>query len=215
VTGIDISSAMAEQARRACPMATIEVRDLRDLSAYADGSFDAIVAGFNVIDIVDHGDRLAVLTDVRRILAPDGLLLFSSHNRAYISSVHGPVRQIVADLAGRRFRRVGRGVVRLPRRVSNHRRLRRYERSEPNYAIVNDTAHDYSIVQYYITRDEQERQLAALGFVLLECRDLAGNEVPAGAAAGHTPELHYVGRVTDGDGGGDGDTVAPASAVTR
>lgn len=97
----------------------------------------------------------------------------------------------------------------------NHRRLRRYERSEPNYAIVNDTAHDYSIVQYYITRDEQERQLAALGFVLLECRDLAGNEVPAGAAAGHTPEMHYVGRVTDGDGGGDGDTVAPASAVTR
>jgi SAM-dependent methyltransferase len=195
LSGLDVSPVMVERALQACPAATIEVRDLRDLSAYGDGTFDAVVAGFNVIDIVDHEDRLSVLADVRRILAPDGLFLFSSHNRAFIRSVHGPVRQVFADLGRRRFRRAAGGIVRLPRRVANHRRLHPYERAEPTYAIVNDTAHDYAVLQYYVTRDEQEHQLAAAGFALLDCRDLGANEVPAGTAAGTSSELHYVARL--------------------
>jgi SAM-dependent methyltransferase len=195
LSGLDVSPVMAERARRACPSATIEVRDLRDLSAYDDRAFEAVVAGFNVIDIVDHDDRLAVLASVRRILEPDGLFLFSSHNRAFVPSVHGPMRQIFADLGARRLRRAAGAIVRLPRRVVNHRRLRPYERAEATYAIVNDTAHDYAVLQYYITRDEQERQLASLGFTLLECRDLGATEVPAGTTAGTSSELHYVARV--------------------
>jgi SAM-dependent methyltransferase len=195
LSGLDVSPVMAERARQVCPSATIEVRDLRDLSGYADGAFQAVVAGFNVIDIVDHEERLAVLAGVRRVLGSDGLFLFSSHNRAFIRSVHGPVRQVFADLRTRRFRRAAAGIVRLPRRVANHRRLHPYERTESTYAIVNDTAHDYAVLQYYITRDEQERQLAAAGYGLIECRDLAANEVPAGTAAGTSSELHYVARV--------------------
>jgi SAM-dependent methyltransferase len=198
VYGLDVSPDMVERARRSTPGATIDVRDMRDLSAYPSASFDGVVAGFNVIDAVGHDDRLSILSQVRRILVPGGVLVFSSHNRAFIPSVHRPARQVLADLADGRFRRAAKGIARLPARIANHRRLRPHERSEPAYAIVNDTAHDYSILHYYIARDDQERQLAALGFDLLECRDLAADLVPAGRAAATSSELHYVARRTGG-----------------
>jgi SAM-dependent methyltransferase len=190
--GIDISPAMVERARTVCPRATIDVRDLRDLSVYGNASFDAVVAPFNVIDILDNQSREAVLDEIGRILVPGGILVFSSHNLAFAPSVHGPVRQVVEDLRAGRLKRAAVGVVRLPRRMANHARQRRLERREAAYAILNDTAHDYAISQYYISRDEQERQLARHGLRLIESLDLAGSLVAAGAAAAISSELHYV-----------------------
>src|SRR4051794_445091 len=82
VHGVDVSAAMVEHARAACPSATIVQRDLRDLSVYDDESFDALVAAFNVLDILDHDDRRLALAGFARVLAPGGLLIMSSHNRA-------------------------------------------------------------------------------------------------------------------------------------
>jgi SAM-dependent methyltransferase len=190
--GIDVSRAMVRRASEACPGATIVVRDLREIDVYAEGSFDAVVAGFNVLDVLDHDDRQAVLDGIRRVLQPDGLLIFSSHNRGHAPAVLGPVAQLMQDLRQRRVRRVVVGLVRLPRRIANHARLRRLERDEAEYAVVNDVAHDYALAQYYIGRDDQERQLQRHGFRLVECLDLAGSAVMAGAVARGSSELHYV-----------------------
>jgi len=81
--GIDISPAMVEHCRRAYPRAAFSERDLRDLSMFEAGSFDAIVASYNVIDVLDDEHRRGVLDGLHRLLVPDGLLIFSTHNRDY------------------------------------------------------------------------------------------------------------------------------------
>ncbi len=170
VHGIDVSQAMVEHAQAACPEAIIVRRDLRDLSEYEPASFDALLAPFNVLDVLDHDDRERALEGFGRVVAPDGLLIMSSHNRAHAPFVVGPGRQLIEHLRARRLRSVAAGVVRLPRRMANRRRLGRLERDRPGYAIVNDSAHDYSILHYYISRDDQARQLGERG--------LRANRVP-------------------------------------
>ena len=83
---------------------------------------------------------------------------------------------------------------RLPLRTRNHRRIAPLERREPDYALVNDQAHDYQLLHYYIGRDAQGRQLADAGFELLDCLDGDGHTVQAGDAASGQSELHYAAR---------------------
>ena len=106
--------------------------------------------------------------------------------------VKGPAR----NLTGNPVRFVNR-LLRLPRSLPNHRRLSREQRIEADYAILNDEAHDYSLLHYYIARDGQDRQLAAHGFELLACVDLAANEVGPGEQAFGCHELHYAARRLD------------------
>ena len=198
VHGIDVSPAMVDATRAACPDAIVVRGDLRDLSAYGNESFDALVAPFNVIDVLDHDDRGRALAGFRRVLAPGGLLVMSSHNRGAASSVVGPGRQLVGHLRARRMRSVAGGVIHFPRRFANRRRLRPLERGQPGYAIVNDSAHDYSILHYYISRDAQAGQLTEHGFELVEALDLEARPVEAGEDASGSSELHYVARTAGG-----------------
>jgi hypothetical protein len=80
--------------------------------------------------------------------------------------------------------------------IYNHRRLAPLERNEERYAIVNDPAHGYRLLHYYIDRDEQERQLAEEDFELLECLDESGHVVRVGEPAAFSSELHYLARRT-------------------
>jgi hypothetical protein len=81
--------------------------------------------------------------------------------------------------------------------MSNRRRLRPYERQEEGYAIVNDEAHDFGLLHYYIDRDAQERQLADAGLDLIECIDRNGRSVAPGDHAADSSELYYVARAGD------------------
>jgi SAM-dependent methyltransferase len=194
VHAIDVSAAMVRRCREVCPQATVTQRDLRDLGEYESGYFEALVAPFNVLDVLDDGDRNRVLEDIVRIMSPGALLIMSTHNRAYAPRLVGPGRQLLANMRARKLRSTVAGIVRMPRRVANHRRLRRFERVEPGYSILNDDAHDHSMLHYYISRDDQARQLADHGFELLEVLDLQGEPVEPGEAAAGSPELHYVAR---------------------
>jgi SAM-dependent methyltransferase len=160
--------------------------DIRDLSGFAAGSFDAIVAGYNLLDVLSDADRRRALTDLRRMLVAGGLLVFSTHNRDV-----GPDRPIDRWRAGRiEFVRLA---LRAPRWLPNRRRLRSQQREEPGYAVFNDSSHDYGALHYYITRDEQERQLTQAGFTLLECLDVDGFVVKAGDRS-TSSELHFLAR---------------------
>jgi SAM-dependent methyltransferase len=187
---LDISAAMVDEARAAVPSARFHVRDMTDLKPFEPGSFDAVVATYNVIDVLDDAERGAQLDRIRALLRPGGTLIMSTHNRAALPSLRGPAirathpRTFVAD------------ILRLPRRVRNRRRLLPLERNEPGYSIVNDSGHDYSLLHYYIARDDQERQLAEHGFELIECVDMRGATVAPGATAAETSELHYAARRT-------------------
>jgi SAM-dependent methyltransferase len=193
VHGVDLSPAMVAYCRRAYPGATFTVGDLRDLSAFEAGSYDAVVAPFNVLDVFDDPERGCVLDEIRRVLVEGGLLIVSSHNRDYVPRVGARARLLIGTP-----RRPLQSIRRLPRRLRNRHRLAPLQRAENGYAIVNDEAHDFSVLHYYITRDAQERQFIERGFELLECLDLDGRAVSTGAVAARCPELHYVARSVAG-----------------
>ena len=199
--GIDISPAMVEHCRTRYPAAHTRVGDLADIGASADGPFDAVLALDNVLDVFDDAERRRVLTDLRALLATDGLLIFSSHNLAYIDrrapSGRGRARGVVRDLASRPPSNVARAVARIPGRRRNRKRLGPLQRRGDGYAIINDSAHDYALLHYYIGRDDQARQLRETGYELLECLDADGR--PVGAGGRHPdPWLHYVARIRIG-----------------
>jgi SAM-dependent methyltransferase len=189
VHGVDISPAMVAYCRQAYPSATFTVGDLRDLSAFESGHYDAVLAPFNVLDVLDDPERGGVLDEIRRVLVEGGLLIMSSHNRDHVPRIAPAIRLWIGAP-----RRPLQSIRRLPRRLRNRRRLAPLQRVENGYAIVNDEAHDFSVLHYYIARDAQERQFAEHGSELIECLDLDGRDVPAGATATHCPELHYVAR---------------------
>jgi ubiquinone/menaquinone biosynthesis C-methylase UbiE len=192
VHGIDISEPMIDHCRRTFPQGTFRVADLRDLRGYEDGYFDAVFASFNVIDLVSPEERGAALDSWRRVLAADGTLLMSSHNRGHIARVRSPAGQLLASFWSGKPRHIAGSIVRLPRWVRNHRRLRPFERREAECAVATDPATDYGILWSYISRDDQARQLAAHGFDLLECLAPDGMPVGPGEDAPNSSELHYI-----------------------
>jgi len=186
-TGIDVSQAMVDYCQQRYPRGTFQLGDLRQLSGLPDSAFDVVFPSFNVIDVLDDEERGRAFDEIHRMLVPGGLAIISAHNRD--AHVEGPFHARRSDPA-----RFALDLLRMPRRVRNHRRLQPFEREEASYAIRNDSAHDFTLLHYYIGRDEGERQLVAHGFEPVEVLDLDGASVPSGSRASHCSELHYVVR---------------------
>jgi len=200
VCGIDLSPDMVAYCRRTYPAADVRVGDAAALGDVIPGPFDAIVAANNLVDVFDDGRRRAVLAEFGRLLAPDGVLIFSSHNLADLRRVtrerpqaRSGLQRIGDILLGHSLRELISAARRLPARIRNRRRLAPLQQTTDDYAIVNDETFDYGLLHYYIGRDAQERQLRAAGLELIECLDPDGGPVPGGRD-GAGPWLHYVAR---------------------
>jgi SAM-dependent methyltransferase len=205
VHGIDISTDMVEHCRAVYPRAHVRVGDLADLQAGAEGRFSAVLAMDNVLDIFDDPDRRRVLRDLRELLGPGGILIFSSHNLGYIERPQGtPTRrtrrmhELLWKAGSKPLTEVTRAITHIPRRLANRRRLAPLERRERDHAIINDEAHDYSLLHYYIRHADQQRQLAELGLELVECLDVDGRPL-AEDEESSAPWLHYVARAASLD----------------
>ncbi|HMT33005.1 MAG TPA: class I SAM-dependent methyltransferase [Dermatophilaceae bacterium] len=167
--GIDYSAQLVAAARERFPEADLRVGDARDLGAFADGSVDVVVFSFNGIDYMGHADRLLTLAEIRRVLAPGGLFVFASHNRDWERFGKLPWQPPI---------RVGRAwlsaCLHALRALPRHRRLERLGERTADHAIVNDDAHDYALLTYYIDAQAQHEQLAARGFTVLDTYSLDG-----------------------------------------
>ena len=187
--GLDLSPRMVRECRRRYPGGEFVAGDMRDLSRFRSSSIDAVIAGNNVIDVFSDADRRAALEEIRRVLTPGGLLVFSSHNRAYLPRVKGPTAVRRSDPA-----RLVYDALNVPLRLVRHRRLRGLERDVSDYAIVSDGSHGFSLVHYYTTPSAQAQQLAQTGFALLACVALDGHALAADETAADCSELHYFAR---------------------
>ncbi len=202
VHGIDLSPAMVDYCKRAYPEAHVALGNMLTMTDSVDGPFDAVLAPDNVLDVFDGPGRRRALIEVRELLGPDGTFIFSSHNLAYMDGDREATGERTAGEQTRRWLRTlvvtspahaARGLIRLPRRMRNRRRLSSLEQRAEDHAILNDSEGDYGALHYYVRRDVQERQLREAGFALVECLDAEGRPVAAGAA-GYGPWLHYVAR---------------------
>jgi SAM-dependent methyltransferase len=192
VHGIDVSPAMIDYCRETYPGGTFSVEDLRDLSRFKSQSFDVVVGANNVIDVLGDSERRLVLREIGRILKPEGIVAISSHNRAYIPKLRKPT-----DLKARNFVRAVGKLVLMPWREHNRRRLVPLEHSESDYELVNDDAHHFRLLHYYISRTAQEHQLEEEGLRLIECLDGEGRAVPIEESAADWAELYYIAHLAN------------------
>jgi SAM-dependent methyltransferase len=200
--GIDLSGDMVDYCRHAYPGAEVRVGDLAALGASTIGAYDVVLAADNVLDVFGDAERRRVLADLRDLLAPSGLLVFSSHNLAHLDPAVQPSAgagerlspgAVARKLVDRSPAQVLEGAVRLARRRSNRRRRSALEYRGADHAVINDVAHDYALLHYHIRRDDQGRQLAALGLELVESLELDGGSVAPGSD-GAGSSLYYVAR---------------------
>jgi SAM-dependent methyltransferase len=190
--GVDYAPAMIAHCReRFADQAEMEfaVVDARRMTAFADGRFQFVMFSFNGIDSVGHDDRLAILGEVHRVLRPGGLFLFSAHNRRYRDIQRRP-----------RFEPTlrPRGIARQAVLWWHSLRNRGREVTTTDYEIVNDVAHYFKSLFYYIDQAAQVRQLKEIGFADVACFDHTGE--PLADDAPNSPHLHYAARRAGGGG---------------
>jgi SAM-dependent methyltransferase len=201
--GVDYSPRMIERARALLgERENVELLegDARDLAGI-EGPFDFALFSFNGIDAVGHEDRLRVLAEVRRLLAPGGRFLFSSHSmgtlplstrkhrsKRFAGSPLAPLYAVYARLNdipyGRRVRRV-------------NAKLDLEAGRERGWIVVPGMGHGFRVHDYYVDPEHQLEQLREAGFAVEAIYDVAGEEVelPHG---GRDPWLDYLCRPVAG-----------------
>jgi SAM-dependent methyltransferase len=79
--GIDYATEMVSACHERYPKADIRWGDARDLSTFPDRSLEFVLFSFNGIGTLDQEGRATALTEIYRVLAGDGLFVFSTHNK--------------------------------------------------------------------------------------------------------------------------------------
>ena len=100
VLGVDVSESAIRRARAACPEATFEVRDMRDLRSL-HGSFDGVVSLWHSFGYFDDDTNLDVLRQVRGALRPGGRAILDLYNRDHLE---GRAAEQTVERGGRRVR---------------------------------------------------------------------------------------------------------------
>lgn len=192
--GIDYSEKMVALSREAVPESAhvqFRVMDARDLSELEADRFDFILFTANAIDAVGPDDRLVVLGELSRVLAPGGCLLLTCHSLDAL-----PIRtpQTRPSLSPRALYAFLGG-------VSNARKYRRANRGldleaarERGWGIARDPGHDFALDHVYVTAETQVEQFREAGLEVLEVLDLSGAPVDP-AAPGTDSSLGFVCRL--------------------
>lgn len=161
--GTDVSPPMLELCRKTWPTADIAELDMRDLAKLAPRQFDFILATSGVLDVLTHEARLQALADCVALLAPQGLFVFSFHNRNFKKAGRPPRLEFSGSTI-----RWPLTAARFVRDCINHHKMRAFEHREEDYALLNDVVHGFRGVFYYTDRATQTRQIEAVGLSLVE-----------------------------------------------
>jgi len=141
------------------PGVRCECQDARDLHRYPDASFGLIVFSNNAIDAVSHDDRLVILREFRRLLKPDGRVIFSTLNmRGPTCGEHPmqltrPTRPLKLD-AKERIRSLGKRALNpksFARAVRGWQRNHRLAVDHETWAVGPMAAHDYQLMVHFTT----------------------------------------------------------------
>jgi SAM-dependent methyltransferase len=175
-TGIDYSENMLRYCRIRHAGVKLLLCDARKMDLFQAETFDVVVATWNVIDDSDHADRLRILNEVRRVLRPCGLFIFSAHNRDYQNRSAYRFRGFVSGTGpGQLIKGNVVGVKRYFTGILNHLDRKRSEIQNGEYAIINDPSHNFQLLTYYIKKENQVAQLERIGFSDVKVVDQTGS----------------------------------------
>jgi ubiquinone/menaquinone biosynthesis C-methylase UbiE len=178
--GIDYVEEMVVFCRKRYPEVRFKHADARSLTGFPNNSYALVMFGCNGISMVDHAGRLAILKEVFRLLMPGGYFIFSTYNRddprhkrffqfPDFSYTHNPAKLAI---------RLLRFCVHTAERAVNRIRFKSHEQEHLEYDIINDVCHNYATMLYYISLNDQRKQLEEAGFLPgATAYDLAGHEV--------------------------------------
>ncbi|NEQ95882.1 MAG: class I SAM-dependent methyltransferase [Cyanothece sp. SIO2G6] len=131
-----------------------EVCDARDMSQFADDSFDLILFSYNGIDYVSHRDRLSIFAEVKRVGKTDGYFLFSSHNLQALEQNLTWKKQFNINPLELYINMVSLGIFWLFNQT-----LSRQTIADSDYLIVRDDSHLFRLNTYYVRVRQQQKQL--------------------------------------------------------
>jgi SAM-dependent methyltransferase len=194
--GLDYSERMVELSRDLIGERdgrSFEFGDVRDLSRWYGHEFDFVLFSFNGLDSVPAEDRTVALREIRKVIADDGLFLFSSHSLPALDlRFKRPSVRLVRPLwSSKRLVKAAVNHVRL--RAAN-RELSLDEAKARGWALVReDPAHGFRLQNYWVMPRLQIAQLESAGFALVELTGMAGESVDPDAP-GDAAWLHYLCR---------------------
>lgn len=187
--GLDYSLEMVESCRKRFENVRFIHGDVRDMSVFKDGEFDYVMFSFNGLDSINHEGRLKGLWEIRRVLKQDGLFVFSAHNRKHRYAISRPKMKLSTTPCKQveHFKEFVKSSI-------NHLRNRSHQKFEDEYAIINDVAHNYAMLTYYIDKENQISQLKDAGFETIEMYDTLGNTLNPDSDDKDSAWIYYVAR---------------------
>lgn len=89
--GIDYARAMIQQCKKKFHKAknvTLMIADATSIKEFYSNNFDLILVSGAALDYMDHYSRTLAIREIRRVLKPGGILIFSSHNLDHIDNLY-------------------------------------------------------------------------------------------------------------------------------
>ncbi|MEQ9328475.1 MAG: methyltransferase domain-containing protein [Rhodospirillales bacterium] len=156
-TGIDYSPQMVDACRKRFPDHADLFReaDARNLAFAEDDSFDIVIFSFNGIDYIPHEGRLQALAEIRRVLRPGGLFLFSTHLTPSLLSRFAPTANPNSDNWLKDWRL---------RLLFHWFNIRVKDIDTAPYSLIRDASHSFRLVTYYSQPQTVIDQLSDAGF---------------------------------------------------
>ncbi len=187
--GLDYSLEMIESCRQRFENVHFIHGDVRKMDEFKDGEFDFVMFSFNGLDSINHDDRLKGLREIRRALKQDGLFVFSSHNRNHRYAISHPK----IEFSTTPCKQAG-NFTKFFKSIRNRLRNKNHQEFNEQYAIINDVAHNYAMITYYIDKANQIKQLEDMGFETIEMYDTLGNMLNLDSDDSNSAWIYYVAR---------------------
>lgn len=170
-TGIDYSQGFVDVCKLKFKGAKILLQDARNLSSFNDNTFDFVNFSFNGIDYVDLAGREKILSEINRVLKPNGLFFFSTHNKSHFSFNKHPwlnkENSMYTNL---------KTLLKLAPFILSKLKNNKNEVYTKDYAIINDAAHNYNLMTFYSTPQFTKKQLLRFNYVNISLLNKEGNE---------------------------------------
>ncbi len=187
--GLDYSLDMIESCRKRFEGVSFLHGDVREMKEFKDEEFDYVIFSFNGLDSINHEDRLKGLREIYRVLKQDCLFVFSSHNRNHRYAISRPEMEFSIMPC----KQTG-NFIKYFKSTRNRLKNKNHQVFEGQYAIINDVAHNYAMLTYYIDKVNQVKQLEDMGFETLEMYDTLGNTLDINSDDADSAWIYYVAR---------------------